>query len=328
MEVFLALMQKEAPRIQKALEAAILELPQPVQEIAAYSLLSGGKRLRPLLTICMARVFGRPNVQRYEEDVQLYRVAAVLEMLHVATLLHDDVLDNAQTRRGKNAAHIEFGISPCLLAGDALLAAGSCTVAALGDTRMMDILAKAMAATAAGEIREIALKGSSQHSLAAYIEVITGKTAWLLRAACELGALYAGAKPEQAQAAADFGLNLGLAFQMVDDALDFAPAEQTGKPMAGDVEEGKYTPPLMYYKESLDTADKEEFTLKFAEGLFTQEEREAVAQQICGQGFDEKTRELASRYLEKAQNALQKLPQNDASALLAHALTFVQQRQS
>lgn len=328
MEVFLALMHEEAPRIQNTLEAAILELPQPVQEIATYALLSGGKRLRPLLTICMARVFGRPNAQCYEEDMQLYRVAAVLEMLHVATLLHDDVLDNAQTRRGKNAAHIEFGISPCLLAGDALLAAGSCTVAALGDTKMMDILAKAMAATAAGEIREIALKGSSQHSLAAYIEVITGKTAWLLRAACELGALYAGAMPEQVQAAADFGLNLGLAFQMVDDALDFAPPEQTGKPMAGDVEEGKYTPPLMFYKESLDAAEKEEFTLKFAEGLFTQEEREVMAQQVCEQEFNEKTRALAGRYLEKAQNALQQLPQNDAAALLAHALTFVQQRQS
>ncbi len=321
MDEFLALMRKESPRIQEALELAIAELPQPVQEIATYALLSGGKRLRPLLALCMARVFGR-------DDPQLYRVAAVLEMLHVATLLHDDVLDNATTRRGKNAAHMEFGISPCLLAGDALLAGGSCTIAALGDTRMMEVLSKAMGATAAGEIREIALKGSSQHSLATYIEVITGKTAWLLRAACELGALYAGATPEDVQAAADFGLNLGLAFQIVDDALDFAPTEQTGKPTAGDVEEGKFTPPLMYYKAALEEGEKEEFTLKFAEGLFTQEEREAIAQRVNEDGFDQQARELAGRYLKKAEGALNLLPQNANSKLLAHSLTFVQFRQN
>ena len=181
------LFEEERPRVHHALEKAVGLLPPPVREIGAYVLLAGGKRLRPLLTLTSSRLLGR-------NDPELYRLCAVPEMIHAASLLHDDILDEADTRRGRPSAHTCFGLRPALLAGDAMLALADCEVTVFGRTDMVECVSDAMMRTVAGEAHEIALQGSLSHSEDDYINVITGKTGWLLRASCRLGALYAGAE--------------------------------------------------------------------------------------------------------------------------------------
>ena len=226
----------ELPPINAALNRAARDLPEAVRPVAQHIFDAGGKRLRPLLTVLTARLCGYDN-----EDI--YDLAVTLEMLHAATLLHDDVLDNAATRRGQPAAHTLFEVTPTILAGDALLSHANSMVADYGDPRLCRCFSEATSRTATGEILEIAAQRRVDTSAEAYEEIVRGKTAWLIRAACQMGALRAGAPDALVEAVAAYGENVGMAFQMVDDALDFAPESETGKPTGGDVREGKLTPP-------------------------------------------------------------------------------------
>ena len=231
----------ELPPINKALSRAAEGLPHPVRPRHIFE--AGGKRLRPLLTILMARLLGC-------DKKDIYDLAVTMEMLHAATLLHDDVLDNADTRRGKPAAHTIFNATSTILAGDAMLAHANALVAQCGDPRLCLCFSEATSRTAAGEILEIAAQHQVETTAEEYEEIIRGKTAWLIRASCQLGALRAGADDALVEAAAAYGENIGMAFQIVDDALDFAPQSVTGKPSGGDVREGKLTPPLRMYRDS------------------------------------------------------------------------------
>ncbi|MDR0239365.1 MAG: polyprenyl synthetase family protein, partial [Deltaproteobacteria bacterium] len=234
----------ELPAISRALDQTVDALPSSVQPVARHILDAGGKRLRPFLTVLFARLLGY-------RDTDIYPLAAATELLHAATLLHDDVLDEAVTRRGKPAAHMLFGIVSVILAGDALFAHTNKLVADYGDCRLSACFSEATLRTAAGEIQEIAYQRCVDQPPEIYNEIITDKTAWLLRAACEMGALRAGADLRVLDLTTQYGLQLGMAVQLVDDALDFAPQETTGKPSCGDVREGKLTPPLRLYREYL-----------------------------------------------------------------------------
>ena len=200
----------ELPPINKALSRAAEGLPHPVRPIARHIFEAGGKRLRPLLTILMARLLG------YDKK-DIYDLAVTMEMLHAATLLHDDVLDNADTRRGKPAAHTIFNATSTILAGDAMLAHANALVAQCGDPRLCLCFSEATSRTAAGEILEIAAQHQVETTAEEYEEIIRGKTAWLIRASCQLGALRAGADEALVEAAAAYGENIGMAFQIVDD---------------------------------------------------------------------------------------------------------------
>jgi len=165
----------ELPPINKALSRAAEGLPHPVRPIARHIFEAGGKRLRPLLTILMARLLG------YDKK-DIYDLAVTMEMLHAATLLHDDVLDNADTRRGKPAAHTIFNATSTILAGDAMLAHANALVAQCGDPRLCLCFSEATSRTAAGEILEIAAQHQVETTAEEYEEIIRGKTAWLIRA--------------------------------------------------------------------------------------------------------------------------------------------------
>ncbi|MEG2139904.1 MAG: polyprenyl synthetase family protein [Bilophila sp.] len=297
----------EQPAINIALSEATADLPALVLPIVRHVLGPGGKRLRPLLTVFVARLLGYTA-----KDI--YPLAAAIEMFHVATLLHDDVLDNAVLRRGQTAAHQVFGVTETILAGDALLAKGNHVVASYSEPRLTASTAEAIARTAGGEILELEQQGKLSENLLTYLEVITGKTAWMIRTACEIGAILAKASPSQIAAAAEYGLNLGMAFQLVDDALDFAPSAQTGKPEGGDVREGKCTPPISFYWKTLDAPEQELFAATFAEQRFTDAEVKAVTLAIREQGLDDKTRTIADTYLQRAQDALDKLTTDLPSA--------------
>lgn len=337
MKTFMEFAAREQEGIGRALQDVILKMPSGVRDIAGYALLSGGKRLRPVLTLLWFRLL-ESSAQIRHDSLSVYDASVVLEMFHVASLLHDDVLDNADLRRGKTAAHLKFGVRPCLLAGDALLAMGNRQMAQFGNTALMDIISEALLKTAVGEIDEIALAGKIPQNEKEYLDVIEGKTAWIIRSACEVGAVMAGADAGQVRMAREFGLNLGMAFQIVDDALDFSPEEIIGKPAGGDLRERKCTPPVYMYMQTLGEQEKADFVRKFSvlpdpvfgeqkrDGAgFCEEELENITRAIVGNGFPEKTRELAQVYLDRAMRSLEGFS-GIYRDMLAEAVEYVRSR--
>jgi len=311
----------ELPAISGALDQAVDALPASVQALARHILHAGGKRLRPFLTVLFARLWA------YRKN-DIYPLAAAMEMLHAATLLHDDVLDEAATRRGTPAAHTLFGIVPAILAGDALLSHANKLVADYGDCRLSACFAEATLRTAAGEIQEIACQRRVDQPPEIYHEIITGKTAWLIRASCEMGALRAGADPRGLEPATQYGLQLGMAFQLVDDALDFAPPEITGKPVCGDLREGKLTPPLRLYREHLAPDERAAFDAAFRSNSLDDADVQTIGARIRELGFDAESRRLADAHLEKARAALHKLPDVPERSLLEDMLAYVRDREA
>lgn len=319
MQELKALILSEQSRFNATLAAEIDTLHPLVQPVAAHILKAGGKRLRPLLTLLVARALG------YGDD-DIYPLACSVELLHSATLLHDDILDAADLRRGRPAAHTVFGNTATVLAGDALLALANQIVARYGDTRLTTCISEAIIRTATGEIVEIAHMRGTDHGHDTYIDIITGKTAWMLRASCELGALRAGGSPHEVQAAAAFGLDLGIAFQIVDDALDFAACADTGKPVGGDLREGKLTPPLLFYLDTLRGAEREAFITRFREDGFDEAEVARIVSEIRTLGLVERTRDMAGTHLERAARALEALPEGTERRTLMQTLDYVQHR--
>lgn len=309
----------ELPPINKALDNAVKALHPSVQPVARHIFDAGGKRLRPLLVVLMARLLGCT-------DNRVYELAVCMEMLHAATLLHDDVLDNADSRRGHPAAHTLFGVTPTILAGDALLATANGLVARFDDPALCRCFSAATSQTAAGEILEIASQHQVNVTAETYDAIIRGKTAWLIRASCEMGALYAGGNVMQVAAAADYGENVGMAFQLVDDALDFADSAVTGKPSGGDVREGKLTPPLRLYRQHLSPAERTSFDTAFAKGLFSEEDASRIGEAIRRQGFDARARDEAQDYLDRALMALDRLPQCREQDVLREMTNYVRDR--
>ena len=309
----------ELPEINRALDTLIEKLPAPVRPAAGHTITAGGKRLRPLLTVLTAKLFGC-------RDRKIYPLSCTLEMLHAATLMHDDVIDNAPTRRGKPAAHTLHGVTETILAGDALLAAANDFVASYGSPALCSIFSRATYETAAGEILELHALHNVSLTLSEYTDIIRGKTACLIRSACEMGAVFAGAPDESVRAISAFGENIGMAFQMVDDALDCASEESTGKPTGGDLREGKLTPPLQLYRLGLGGEERGAFDKSFSEGTFTSEEIESICADIRGRGLDTKVRKEADVYLTRAREALEKTPDCAERRILMQMADFVRDR--
>ena len=309
----------ELPSINGALDDILAGMPAPALPAARHTIKAGGKRLRPALTVLTARLFGCA-------DPASYRLGATMEMLHAATLMHDDVIDNADTRRGRPAAHTVFGATQAILAGDALLSVANDCVAAFGNPRLCSIFSKATYETAAGEILELDAMHNAGLTARAYEDIIRGKTACLIRSACEMGAVFAGAPEEGVAAIGTFGENIGMAFQMVDDALDCAPEAATGKPTGGDLREGKLTPPLRLYRDTLEGDALATFDRKFVDGGFSPEETASICEAVRVLGFDAQTRAMADRYLDLAREALTGLPDRAERDILREMADYVRDR--
>lgn len=306
--------------VNAALGRACQRLPGPVRPVAAHIFGAGGKRLRPMLTLLAGGLLGYSGSR-------LTDLAITVEMLHAATLLHDDVLDNAGSRRGRTAAHLEFGVTRTILAGDAMLACANALVAEWKMPALCQCFSDATSMTAAGEILELDAQGRVDVSPDQYEEIVRGKTAWLLRASCGLGAIAGNASDAETGLICSYGENLGMAFQLVDDALDFAPAESTGKPCGGDLREGKLTWPIMLYRNSLNGAGKAAFDKAFCDGLFSAAETDAIARRIREGGYADDTRRHAQHYLDRAAAALAKLPDRPERGLLLDICAYVRDRQ-
>ena len=210
-----------------------------IPALAEHLIAAGGKRLRPLLCVAAARLCGTDNINHHN-------LSAAVEFIHTATLLHDDVVDSSQLRRGKVAAHLIWGAPSSVLVGDFLFARAFELMVETGSLRALDILSKASAVITQGEVLQLMKAFDLNLSQADYIEIISAKTAALFSAASQSGAVAANASEDKIQALYDYGLNLGLAFQIQDDILDYqGSAADLGKNAGDDFAEGKSTLPLI-----------------------------------------------------------------------------------
>ncbi|CAN5421164.1 polyprenyl synthetase family protein [soil metagenome] len=211
-----------------------------VSQIAEYIISAGGKRIRPLLVLLVANAYGYRGTHHHE-------LAAVVEFIHTATLLHDDVVDESDLRRGRKTANALFGNAASVLVGDFVYSRAFQMMVSIDDMRVMRILADATNVIAEGEVLQLLNMHDPDVSEERYLQVIRSKTAKLFEAAAQLGAVIAGATDEEIDAAAEFGRSLGTAFQLVDDVLDYSGnAADIGKNVGDDLREGKPTLPLIY----------------------------------------------------------------------------------
>ncbi len=209
-------------------------------EVLQYALLTGGKRMRPMLAVVSARLCGR-------DDDDLYLLAAAFEYLHVATLIHDDVIDHADHRRGVDAVGKKYGTAAAILAGDWLHARSMHLMSSLAGQQGLDIFCDATRAMVDGEFLQLRYVADPAVTEEQYLAIILRKTASLISSTCEIGALFGGGTAEQVAALATYGKKIGIAFQVVDDLLDYLGNEQTtGKQVGNDFIEGKLTLPLIH----------------------------------------------------------------------------------
>lgn len=239
--------------IEACNRAIIRRMDSPVAlipQLAAHIVAAGGKRLRPLLTLAAARMCGY-------EGARHVHLAACVEFIHTATLLHDDVVDESLLRRGLASANAVFGNKASVLVGDFLFARAFQLMVEDGSLKVLDILSHAAATIAEGEVLQLVIQNDLSTTDAQYLDVIKGKTAALFAAACQVGAVVSDRPAEEEAALAAYGMNLGIAFQLVDDALDYAADQQIlGKTVGDDFREGKITLPVLAAFAAADEAGK------------------------------------------------------------------------
>ena len=276
-----------------------MQSPVSVIPALAEHLIGGSaKRLRPLLTIASARVAGA-------QDDACIKLAAAVEFIHTATLLHDDVVDSSQLRRGKVAAHLIWGAPASVLVGDFLFARAFELMVEAGSMQALEILARASRVIAEGEVLQLTRAHDLNLSQDLYLEIIKAKTAELFAAAAEAGAVSAGASPERREALRKFGQDLGLAFQLVDDALDYSgDAATLGKDAGDDFREGKATLPLLLAIAKTGAAEKPFWDRTVGRREQTDEDFERARGLVASTGASAATLDLAAQYAETAKAQL------------------------
>jgi len=304
----------------KELEALILQDVQTdiplLTRVAEHILRSGGKRLRPLLVLLGARSFGTL-------DLPILQAAQVVEYLHTATLLHDDVVDGADMRRSQQAARTIWGNEASVLVGDYLFSRSFRLMVESESLKVLDVLANASAVIAEGEVAQLTTANDTTTSEEAYLYVIRSKTAALFAAACEVGGLIAGQSETVTNALEQYGANLGIAFQLVDDYLDYASsAEAMGKKAGDDFRDGKITLPIVLAMRRGDDEERSFWQRTLEEGEQKDADLEHAADLL--QKHDALTDTLirASGYADTARAALSDLPDNDHRDALEDVIDF------
>lgn len=315
-EALVQLVKADMERVNATILARTGSDVAMIPEVANHLISSGGKRLRPMLTLACAHLSGYSG----EGHVKL---AASVEFMHTATLLHDDVVDESDMRRGKLAARKLWGNEASVLVGDFLLGQAFKMMVEVGSLTCLDILSTAASVIAEGEVMQLAAAKNTETSEDDYLAVIRGKTAELFAAACEVGAVL-GQRPKGEQGACrSYGMNLGIAFQLVDDALDYGGSQaKLGKNVGDDFREGKITLPVVlafrrgdaderaFWKRSLETGEASDADLATAIGLLTK--HRALADTI----------ERARHYGAMAKDALALFPNGPAKDALSEAVDF------
>ena len=312
-----AQLDEDLQRIEEEINKNLQSSVPLIALVTRYIMRSGGKRLRPLLMVLAARLL---NYQGNDH----YGLSIVFEYLHAATLLHDDVVDNAELRRGRPSANTLWGNAAVVLVGDFLLATSFFLSVTSGNLKILRILSETTTSMAEGEVLQLINSDNLEISQEEYIEVIKRKTAILISAACQIGAILARADQEQEEAMRSFGLNLGIAFQLRDDFLDYTgSAEEFGKPVGKDLQEGKITLPLIHALQSSHDGDHQ----RLVELIISDRNYEQIFTEVKKiiqdhQGLDY-TDNLANYYITEAKSALSIFPESPTRQSLLEIAEYV-----
>jgi len=279
-------------------------------EIGAHIMNSGGKRIRPQLVIISARMGGYTGMDAV-------KLSAAIECIHTATLLHDDVVDHADSRRGRPAANTVWSNEMCVLSGDFILAKAFSTLTSLKNLRILEMVSKTTERLSEGELFQMCNIKNLEMSEQDYLRIITDKTAILMETACRTGAILGGLKTREEDALAGFGLNLGIAFQMTDDVIDYLSDKKTmGKNPGKDLEEGKLTLPLIRALKEADETEKNRIRTMVSNGELDEGDFHWVRDFIQRRRGIEETLQTSREYLAKATQHLEVFPDSEEKRLL------------
>ncbi len=291
-----------------------------IPQLASYLVAAGGKRLRPLLTLASARLCG------YTGD-RHHGLAACVEFIHTATLLHDDVVDESGMRRGQRSANAVFGNQASVLVGDFLFSRAFELMVADGSLEVLRILSTASKVIAEGEVMQLAVANNTGTTEDSYIEVVSGKTAALFAAACEVGAVLADRPPAEQEALRQYGLNLGIAFQLVDDVLDYSAVQaKLGKEVGNDFREGKMTLPVLLAFQSGDGEERAFWQRTMENQACNEPDLQHAIRILQQRGALDATIDRARTYGNRAETALASLPPGPLHAAMCEAIRFVIER--
>lgn len=304
-------------RVEAELQKHLTSSVPFIAVVGNHIINSGGKRLRPLLMILAARLCGYQG----DNDTAL---AVVFEFLHAATLLHDDVVDNAEVRRKQPAANTIWGNQAAVLVGDFLYSKAILMTVGYGDIRILEVLSETTTKMAEGEVLQLIHSDDLELDEPAYMAVITRKTAVLMSAACQIGGIFSGGNAAQEEALRLYGHHLGIAFQLVDDTLDYTGnTQELGKPVGNDIQEGKATLPLIRAFARSSDADRLRLRTVFSAERISADDFKTVQGIVNRCGGIEYTRQQAVHHLDRAKAALAIFPDQPTKEVLQYIADYV-----
>lgn len=291
-----------------------------IPQLASYLIASGGKRIRPLLTIAAARLFDAATPRPY-------RLAASVEFIHTATLLHDDVVDESDQRRGQASANSVFGNQASVLVGDFLFSRAFELMVEDGSIDVLRVLSHASAVIAEGEVLQLSLQNNLDTTIEQYFKVIGAKTAALFAAATEVGAIVANQNHKTQAHLRDYGYHLGMAFQIADDMLDYAGQKsKMGKNTGDDFKEGKMSAPVIFALQEFGKHERDEWLSFFGKSDSTPDQIEKNMKLIDSTKALDRCHALASEHILKAKSSLSFLPHSDIKSILLDVADYVLNR--
>lgn len=310
----------------KGIETALKQNLNPyldiVSEVAGHILFSGGKRLRPLLMVLSARLCGYSG--NYDKTF-----STMFEYLHAATLLHDDLVDEAKLRRGKSVAHSVYGNSIAVLVGDFLLARALSIAVETGRKNVISIMAEVTEHMSQGEIHQIIRKGQLDLAEEEYMMIIQNKTALLFKGACRVSAIISDAAEKEEKAISDYGYNLGIAFQMADDLLDYtSDTGSLGKEVGADLKEGKLTLPVIYSLKRADLKDRAQMEMIIKNEKFSVYDFEILIELLKKYEGLKYTEKQAKKYIAEAKEALMVFKPSETRKILLGIADYILARKA
>ena len=317
LQFFQHLVESDLAKMDDLIRELISDRSRLIIDITDYLISSGGKRLRPILTIICSKLLGDNKNNRH------ISLAASVELIHTATLLHDDVVDSSALRRGNQTANNKWGNKASILVGDFLLSQAFKLMVKDGSLPVLDILSSASAIIAEGEVMQISSISNIDTTMEGYLEIIESKTAKLFSAACQVGGIVASMPKELEENLRDFGSNLGIAFQIIDDVLDYSAKEQElGKSVGDDFREGKITLPVIFAYQN-NNEQSREFLIKTMCHLDQQPEDLAkIIELLKSSGALDKSIEIAQNHLSLAAKTLESFPSSTAKDALTAILQY------
>lgn len=291
-----------------------------IPQLASYLIASGGKRIRPLLTLSATALFDG-------DMTRAHRLAAAVEFIHTATLLHDDVVDDSKERRGKESANVVFGNEASVLVGDFLFSRAFQLMVADGSLDVLRILSTASAIIAEGEVLQLSAQNNIATTIEEYLKVIEGKTASLFAAACEVGPVIAEQSDEMISALRGYGMNLGMAFQIIDDVLDYSSTrEAMGKAVGDDFREGKITAPILFALEKANDEEKAFWQRTLGDKNQKDGDLESAQNLIVRHQALKKGMAFAQQFGNQAISSLDAIQDSDLKTILIDLVGFTIQR--